>query len=599
MQDSDTLPVDHAGNSEGPAGPKIPPWLIGAVAPPILMTGGAYFSAPADRTKVLIGLGVGVGISVAYVGWLAFRDYRRLSVARQMQDMIEDAWTAFAKGEVPRAEELLKETVKLSGQKLGRFDLVTLACLHTLGNLYRLQKDHAGANHCYEQAQPIYDKILPRNHPARAAFHGHRARVLLALGQQPQALLEAHTSVELFRCCPGQEINLAEAHSLVGNLAAECSENDMALEAYSEALEILRKRLAHNDPKIMTAMSQLCRMYIKLRRFQESEQFLLDLLQYHRDQPDSEPEEYLEGLLDLASLRVEQQAFQEAEPLLIEALTLLQTKVGPKDRPLQRVLDAYKRMSKDSVVDAQTTHGLVNLLLIFCGEREKLRQTLEKFPLWMNARDGSGWGPLHWAAFIGREDILRWLLQKGAEISKPGDKVSPLHVAAAWSKRECLLELLEAGSDLNARDPQGWTALFWCAFSGRTKLLELLIKRGADVNLRDDLGRTPLHIAAEQGHLSAVAALVGSGANLTAKDFTLGQSPLHRAADRGHLAVAECLVFNQGDLGAKDERGKSPLDLAYEKRHRLLTRVLRRLTKAGLGRGRMRAPGRSMSLDIR
>lgn len=598
MQDSDTLPVDHAGNSEGPAGPKLPPWLIGAVAPPLLFTGGAYFYTQGDRPKVLMGLGIGVGISVAYVGWLAFRDFRRVSVARQMQDIIEDAWTAFAKGEVPRAEELLKDTVKISGQKLGRFDLVTLACLHTLGNLYRLQKDHAAANHFYEQAQPIYDKILPRSHPARAAFHGHRARVLLALGQQPQALLEAHTSVELFRSCPGQEINLADAHSLVGSLAAECSENDLALEAYSEALEILRKRLPHNDPKIMTAMGNLCRMYIKLRRYQESETYLQELLRYHRDQPDSDPEEYLEGLLDLAWLRIEQETYHEAEPLLIEALTVLQTKVGPKDKPLQRVLDAYKKMSKGSTVDAQTTHGLVNLLLIFCGEREKLRQTLEKFPLWMNARDGSGWGPLHWAAFIGREDILRWLLQKGAEISKPGDKVSPLHVAAAWSKRECLLELLEAGSDLNVRDPQGWTALFWCAFSGRTKLLELLIKRGADVNLRDDLGRTPLHIAAEQGHLSAVAALVGSGANLSAKDFSLGQSPLHRAAERGHLAVAECLVYNQGDLGAKDEHGKSPLDLAYDRRHRLLSRVLRRLTKAGLGRGRMRTGG-PVSLDIR
>ncbi|MBS2040152.1 ankyrin repeat domain-containing protein [bacterium] len=598
MLDSDTIPVDHAGNSETGAKFKGPPlWVIGMIAPPVLGTGAAYAQSNGNHQTTLIGLGAGVGLSVVWVAWLALKDARRVSLARQLQDQIEDAWTSHAKGESQRAEELLKECVKLAGSKLGRYDLVTLACLHTLGNLYRLREDHAGANSCYEQALPIYQKTLPRTHPARASFHAHRAMTFISMGNLEEAMREAQESVTLYRECGGQEFALADACSLVGRLANQRDENELALQSYSEALELVRRRLPIQDPRVLSAMGNLCRIYVKLRMFHESEKFLVQLVAEHRAQPDLQPENHLDALLDLAWTRLEQGRAEECEPLLVEALELLQTRVGPKERPLQKVLDAYKRITQDSVAAASTTHGLVNLMLVFCGEREKLRQTLEKFPLWMNARDATGWGPLHWATFVGRDDIVRWLLQKGAEVSRPEDRVHPLHVAAAWGKRESLLELLDAGADLNARDPRGWTPLFWCAFAGKTKLMEALIKRGADVNLRDDHGRTPLHVAAEAGHLSTVAALVGSGARLTAKESAQGRNPLHLAAVRGNLAVCECLVYNQGDLSARDEGGKNPVELARDGQHRLLHRVLRRLTRAGLGRREMGAGPRRVSLD--
>ena len=598
MLDSDTLPVDHAGNSDKAGRSKGPPiWLVGMVVPPVVLTVGAYVYSHGDGHKTLLALGGGVGLSIVWVGWQALQDARRVSTARQLQDQIEDAWTAHAKGESQRAEELLKDCVKLAGSRLGRYDLVTLACLHTLGNLYRLREDHAGANSCYEQALPIYQKTLPRLHPARASFHAHRALTYLSMDQRDKAMKEAGESVALYREMGGQDFGLAEACSLVGRLANDCDDNQLALTSYSEALELVRKRLPIQDPRVLVAMGNLCRIYVKLRMFHESEKYLVELVREHRAQPDLDPENFLDSVRDLAWTRLEQGRSEECEPLLVEALEILQNRVGPRERPLQKVLDAYRRITKDSVAAAATTHGLVNLMLVFCGEREKLRQTLEKFPLWMKARDATGWGPLHWATFVGRDDIVRWLLQKGAEISRPEDRVSPLHVAAAWGKRESLLELMDAGGDFNARDPRGWTPVFWCAFAGKTKILETMIKRGADINLRDDHGRTPLHIAAEQGHLGVVAALVGSGARLSAKDAESGRSPLHLAARRGNLAVCECLVYNQGDLSARDEGGKNPVDLAREGHHRLLHRVLRRLTKAGLGRSQMGSGPRRVSLD--
>ena len=583
MLDSDTLPVDHAGNAEGPSR-KFPTWLFGFILPPVMGAGWGHSSQP---SKLLPGLAMGLGVSVLWVAGVAWRDYRRVRAARQVQDEIEDAWTAHAKGESARAEDILRATVKLSAEKLGRYDLVTLACLHTLGNLLRLRRDYAGANSCYEQAFPIYQKILPSRHPARAAFHGHRAEAFEELGRTEEAVEQVETACRILREMGGHEFVLAESCTLLGRILTGHNQDEPALKAYSEALELLRTRLPINDPRVLQAMSNLCRVYAKLRRFQESEKFLLELVEQHRLRPDLQPENFLDALIDLSTLRLEQSRQADAEPLLVEALRLLQSRVGPKERPLQRIIEAYRRITRESnLVDVSTTHGLVNMVLVFCGEREKLRQTLEKFPLWMNARDATGWGPLHWASFVGREDIIRWLITKGAEVNRPEDSVSALHVAAAWGKRECVLELLEAGAELNVKDPQGWTPLFWCAYSGRNKLLEVLIKRGADVNVRDDHGRTPLHIAAEQGHLGAVATLVGSGSVVMAKEAG-GSSPLHLAAQKGNLAVCECLVFNQGDLNARDGQGKNPIEIARQRQHRLVHRVLRRLLQAGLGRGRV------------
>lgn len=581
MLDSDTLPVDHAGNSELARPRKFPWWLGGLMVPPLAGVGVAYLQG-IETWKGLCG---GSAVALAWLGWLAWRDVQRQRALSTVQDRIEEAWTCHAKGEGNKAEELLTQAVSLAVRKMGRFDLVTLACLHTLGNLYRLRNDPKGAASCYDQALPIYQRILPEAHPARAAFHGHRAANYQALQRPEEALTEARRSAELWSKQPGQALAWSEALTALGTLAEAQNLDDEALHAYSEALRILRETLPVQDLRVVSAMGRLGGLYIKLRRWQESEAFLEYVVGQYRVQTDVAPERFVEALLDLVQLRLAQERPADSEALLVEALVLLQRRIGPKEKPLAKILDAYKQLVAQHSGEAQTHYGLANLVLIFCGERERLRSTLEKFPHYVDTRDATGWGPLHWASFIGRDDIIHYLLQRGAHLSLEGDQVSPLHVAAAWGKRECLLALLDADADPNTLDSSGWTPLFWCAYGGQTKLLELLLKRGADPNQADPEGRSPLHVAAAQGNLAAVAALVSSGARLTAKDRQ-GLTPLHGAAQHGHLAVCECLVFNGASLEVRSVAGKSPLQQAADSRHRLLHRVLKRLSRQGLGKNR-------------
>ncbi len=69
---------------------------------------------------------------------------------------------------------------------------------------------------------------------------------------------------------------------------------------------------------------------------------------------------------------------------------------------------------------------------------------------------------MHWAAFKGRIEIFKLLLEKGA--------------------------------DFNLTDKYGNTPLNSAVFNGHIQIVKLLLEKGADVNLKDICGNTPYDI---------------------------------------------------------------------------------------------------------
>jgi ankyrin repeat protein len=90
--------------------------------------------------------------------------------------------------------------------------------------------------------------------------------------------------------------------------------------------------------------------------------------------------------------------------------------------------------------------------------------------------------------------------------------------ALIWAAKRGDLVALETaiGSavDLNAKDSQGWTALFHAAHNGNTKALQLLIGAGAEVNRGKETGFTALFAAVGAGHVDAVRLLLDAGAEI-------------------------------------------------------------------------------------
>lgn len=139
------------------------------------------------------------------------------------------------------------------------------------------------------------------------------------------------------------------------------------------------------------------------------------------------------------------------------------------------------------------------------------------------------------AVRAGAIDILRALLTKGLDLNASAPPLErgymiaslvskgvppPLLVEAARNGHAELVGLLlDAGAELDARDGQGRSALYWAAAAGDVAAAEQLLARKAAVDLATSSGDTPLMAAAQNGHEAMVRTLLGHGADgLRAED---------------------------------------------------------------------------------
>lgn len=532
--------------------------------------------------KAAASFGVSLTVGLAVVGVMAIRDTRRMRAQSKAQNLLEDAWTSYALGETSKAEKELGEALITARDRLGPSDLTTLASLHSLANLCRQRRDFKRAEEYYEQAVGIYNAVLPKLHPACGHLHYHRAQNFLGAKDVVHALEELKLALTIWEHNRGTHaLELAEVQFFKGKLHFDQNEDQLAIELLSKSLDIQYAELGLKSPQVHTTMSYLTRAQVRQGKLKETEPHLATLLvEMEKDLVPNYPG-LAEANVDMGLLRLQEGRPQDAEPCFLRALQLLQHYVGPQERLLRKVLEGYRGVYQDDEVQG----GVIHLTSLFLGKREKIREALEKQPSLLNARDLTGWGPLQWATFIGRDDIVRWLLERGADAGYDSSHaMGPLHVACAWEQTDCLFLLLEKSFDVNASGPGGWTPLFWCTLNGQQRLVEVLLKRGCDVTRRDDQNRTVLHLAASNNQIKMVAAVIGAGADVNAQEASLGSSPLHLAAERGHLAVCDCLIYNGASLKLKDKAGRTPLDLASKNHHKLLVRIMRKHLQAGFGK---------------
>src|SRR4029077_16460168 len=118
----------------------------------------------------------------------------------------------------------------------------------------------------------------------------------------------------------------------------------------------------------------------------------------------------------------------------------------------------------------------------------------------IEARNEEDATPLMWAAEHGQTEVVRALLERGADV-EARDKYG--YTAVIGAACECAVVdmpetfesmklLLAKGAKINAKDKVGRTALMSAAFAGRTENMRLLLDHEADVDLKDSDGNTAL-----------------------------------------------------------------------------------------------------------
>ena len=191
----------------------------------------------------------------------------------------------------------------------------------------------------------------------------------------------------------------------------------------------------------------------------------------------------------------------------------------------------------------------------------------------VHARDKRHDTPLHVAAFNGRLNITRVLLDYGANPDAGGEwGETMLHLVSRGEYDSQghglgIAQLfLEHGVDIHAQDIHHNTALHSAGFSGRLKIVQILLEHGADVKSKNKLGKTPLH-AVSRGKNGSQELGVGAawlfleyGVDIDAQD-NYHDTALHLAAFRGWLEIVKLLLDHSAKTTAENEQGETPLHL--------------------------------------
>lgn len=177
--------------------------------------------------------------------------------------------------------------------------------------------------------------------------------------------------------------------------------------------------------------------------------------------------------------------------------------------------------------------------------------------------DSNGFTPLGIASRNGRADVVKILIDRGADVAAEGpNRQTALHLAVKNGHHETVNLLVEAGATLSARNEHGQTPLHVAALAGYTDIESLALK-GADLEARQEDGQTILHLAAIHNREKVVRLLLDRGVNQSAKDKTQ-LTALHLAAQRGHERIVELLSKKRGNLLARNTSGQDPLILAAQ-----------------------------------
>lgn len=127
--------------------------------------------------------------------------------------------------------------------------------------------------------------------------------------------------------------------------------------------------------------------------------------------------------------------------------------------------------------------------------------------------------------------------------------------------------VLGLGGDVNEKDDDNRTALYWAAEKGQTEVVSFLLSRGAAIDIYEsENGYTALTTAAASGHSDIVEVLLDGGADIEDKDYD-GITSLSWAAFYGHLGVVTVLLDRGADIADRDEGGETALHWAAKAGH--------------------------------
>ena len=195
------------------------------------------------------------------------------------------------------------------------------------------------------------------------------------------------------------------------------------------------------------------------------------------------------------------------------------------------------------------------------GDLDTVKKILEQDPSLVNQDDQYEWRPIFHAGLRRRYDIVKYLIDCGADLAAHDGYV--IHYAGQVPDNKEIVSLLVTYGGLDAHtNPSSEIArqFIYAVFLANVERVNAMLRDSPElVQERYARGDTALHHAARNGDSEIVEQLVSNGADVNGITDN-GHLPLYCAAGHGHVETTRYLVENGADLQARLADGKTVIE---------------------------------------
>lgn len=222
--------------------------------------------------------------------------------------------------------------------------------------------------------------------------------------------------------------------------------------------------------------------------------------------------------------------------------------------------------------NARDSDGRTPLHVVLTGSKDfEIARALIANGADLGNRDIEGKSPCHtfFNATVG--EVLLLHREEMDDLLACDDESMSITHYMAWSSKSSYRHVLASipPGDVHpfvARDYLGRSVIHFAAQRGNIEVLRQLLDAhhpGIDVDCRDRDGQTPLYYAVESKRVDTIRILALAGADVHAVDLN-GRTPLHRAAAKNNLLAIDCMLefVGTGGIGKVDGQCRTPEQLA-------------------------------------
>jgi ankyrin repeat protein len=185
--------------------------------------------------------------------------------------------------------------------------------------------------------------------------------------------------------------------------------------------------------------------------------------------------------------------------------------------------------------------------------------------------------------------ILKAILDKNPDVNVRNDNSeSPFYTACEIGDQEVITWLVHKGADLTGDAKFGKPPLFAAIQKGNLELVKFLFSLGMNLNVserdKNHDWKTSLRLAAAgiynsdtktwEINLDLIKFLADNGCDLNQPSGGLKMSPLHELAANGHSDAIEYLLQKKADPKVKDAWGRTPAEIARIGKHEAIAQLI-------------------------